>query len=96
MSDKIEYGYVAKTQEKKNKLGSVRKEMLSDRVQHKNITDIRENELMNRVLARVKLPNAVWDSLAEDFKNKQPKDFISRKYGIKPADLKYIKRYLNY
>jgi hypothetical protein len=42
------------------------------------------------------LPNVSWNSLTEDLKNKEPKDFVCRKYGIKPADLKYIKRYLNY
>jgi len=97
MSDKVEFGYVAKIPEKK-KFGSVqtKKMTLEKKAVGHNIQDFRQNELMNRVLNRVKLPNITWNSLTEDFKNKEPKDFICRKYGIKPADLKYIKRYLNY
>jgi replicative superfamily II helicase len=96
MSDKVEYGYIAEAPAKK-KLGSVTKKIdLEKRAIDPNSLDFRQKEMMNRVLNRVKLPNVSWTSLVEDFKNKEPKDFICRKYGIKPADLKYIKKYLNY
>ena len=96
MSDKVEYGYVAEAPAKK-KLGSVTKKLIPEKkIFDASALDVREKEMMNRVLNRVKLPNISWNSLVEDFKNKEPKDFICRKYGIKPADLKYIKRYLNY
>jgi hypothetical protein len=55
-----------------------------------------EQEIMNRVLSRTRLPNMAWDSLIEALKNKESKDLICRNFGIKPADLKYIKRYLGF
>ena len=55
-----------------------------------------QQRMMDRVLGRVQLPNFLWDNLLEDLKKKEPKNDICNKYRIRPADLKWIKRYLGY
>lgn len=53
------------------------------------------NAMIERTLKRVKLPSDAWNALREDIKNKEPKQFLIRKYGIKSTDLKRLKEYLN-
>jgi hypothetical protein len=86
MEEKREFGYVAKlpTEEgKKKKLGTKAAPI-----------DYREKEMIDRVTKRVKLPSVGWEELQKDLKNKEPKNFIARKFGIKPNDLKWLKKYL--
>lgn len=58
--------------------------------------ELREKELMNRVIKRIKLSSEGWKALQEDLKNKEPKNYIVRRFGIKPNDLKWLKKYLGY
>lgn len=58
--------------------------------------DPREKEMIARVLKRVKLSSQAWHALKEDLENHEPKDYISRRFGIKPSDLKWLRRYLGY
>jgi len=58
--------------------------------------DPRDKEMIKRVLKRVKLSSQAWQALKEDLENKEPKDYISRRFGIKPNDLKWLRRYLGF
>lgn len=58
--------------------------------------DPRDKEMIARVLKRVKLSSPAWQALREDLDNHEPKDYISRRFGIKPSDLKWLRRYLGY
>jgi len=58
--------------------------------------DPKDKEMVNRVLKRVKLSSAGWHALREDLENHEPKDYISRRFGIKSSDLKWLKRYLGF
>jgi hypothetical protein len=58
--------------------------------------DPRDKEMIGRVLKRVKLSSAAWQALRKDLENHEPKDYISRRFGIKPNDLKWLRRYLGF
>jgi hypothetical protein len=96
MEEKVEFGYVAQPPGKKGKLGSVKQKErnISRDIGNTARYTPRESEMLERVLNRVKLPNMFWDQLLKDIDNKEPKNFICRKYNVKPADLKWIKKYL--
>lgn len=89
MEEKADFSYEAKLPDKGKKLGlrTVTKEQKFS---------MQEQQLVNRVLGRVKLPNMAWDAVLADLKNNEPKNAICAKYGIPPADLKWIKRWLGY
>lgn len=93
----VEFSYVAQLPDKKKKMGSVAQKRRQE-IRPANLGRFspQEQQLMDRVLGRVKLPNVAWDQLIEDFKKKESKNVICNRYGIKPADLKWIKRYLGY
>lgn len=80
-----------------NKLGNAEK---AKPIRHIPILNdklsIRDKAIQDRVLARVKLPNVVWDNLIKDLKNKETKATICNTYHIKPADLKQIRKWLGY
>lgn len=61
----------------------------------KDYKERRNNVMLERTLKRVKLPSDGWEALREDIKNKEPKEFLVRKYRIKSSDLKRLKEYLN-
>jgi hypothetical protein len=58
--------------------------------------DPKDKEMINRVLKRVRLSSGGWQALKEDLENHEPKDYISRRFGIKSNDLKWLKRYLGF
>jgi len=56
----------------------------------------KEKEMISRVVNRVKLSTDGWTELRKDLDNSESKNYISRKFGIKPNDLKWLKKYLGY
>jgi len=97
---KVEYGYTAKLpseEGKTKKLGSGSSKPKPIRfVKLIEPQEPKDKEIVSRVLKRVKLSSGAWQTLKEDLDNKEPKNYISRKFGIKPNDLKWLKRYLGY
>jgi len=91
----VEFEYAAKVGH--NKLGNEEKrERLNYFPAQNEKLSLREQAIQNRILARIKLPNVVWDNLIRDLKNKETKATICNTYHIKPADLKQIRRWLGY
>jgi hypothetical protein len=92
---KADFEYAAKVGH--NKLGNEEKrERLNSFPAQNDKLSLHDKALQERVLARVKLPNVVWDNLIKDLKNKETKATICSTYRIKPADLKQIRRWLGY
>jgi hypothetical protein len=93
--DPVTYEYVAQVGH--NKMGNEEKAtpLRHAPVQNDKLS-IRDKAIQERVLARVKLPNGVWDNLIKDLQNKESKTVICNTYRIKPADLKQIRRWLGY
>jgi len=58
--------------------------------------DPKDKEMIKRVLKRVKLSSAGWHAFKEDLENHESKDYISKRFGIKPSDLKWLRRYLGF
>jgi hypothetical protein len=58
--------------------------------------DPKEKEMIRRVLKRVKLSSQAWTALKQDLENHEPKGYITRRFGIKPSDLKWLRRYLGF
>lgn len=56
----------------------------------------KNKEMMERVINRVKLSSEGWAALREDLDAHMPKDYISKRFGIKQNDLKWLKKALGY
>ena len=102
MEEKKEFGYVAKLpseEGKAKKFGGGQSEQPPQKkifVTTKEFEDPKEKEMIKSVLKRVQLSSAAWQSLKEDLDNRQSKNYISRRFGIKPDDLKWLRKYLGY
>ena len=104
MEERRDYEYTAKLpseEGKGKKLGGGMKPAPKPQPQRKVLTtaefdDPRDKEMIARVLKRIKLSSMGWQALKEDLENHEPKDYISRRFGIKPSDLKWLKKYLGY
>jgi len=59
-------------------------------------SDLREKKMIERVMTKIKLPNDYWNGLEKDLKEGMPKRVICGRYGIKPSDLKWLKKALGY
>jgi hypothetical protein len=101
----VEYGYEPELPKKKVSFGGgMSPAQKPKRVQQQKkkvvqpveFEDPRDKEMIRRVLKRIKLSSAAWDALKEDLENKEPKDYVARRFGIKPSDLKWLRRYLGY
>jgi hypothetical protein len=53
-----------------------------------------KSKMYNRVLDKIKLSSEAWKALEEDMKNNMSKDYICRRFGIKPHYFKWLKRYM--
>lgn len=97
-----EYKAVLPSEEgKKKKLGGGIALKPSTQPERKVLTtakfeDSKDKEMINRVLKRVRLSSSGWQALKEDLENHESKDYISRRFGIKSNDLKWLKRYLGF
>lgn len=58
-------------------------------------SDLREKKMVERVMTKIKLPTAYWNGITKDLKDGVAKRIICSKYGIKPSDLKWLKKGLN-
>lgn len=59
-------------------------------------SDLHQKKMIERVMTKIKLPNDYWNGLEKDLKEGTAKRIICGRYGIKPADLKWIKKALGY
>lgn len=104
MEERKDYKYKAvlpSEEGKKKKLGGGIASKPSTQPERKVLTttefeDPKDKEMINRVLKRVRLSSGGWQALKKDLENHEPKNYISRRFRIKPNDLKWLKRYLGF